>query len=248
MLRNVRPFLRFLPLLAACALAAGCSAWRRPPDPRVELARQHDGWWAHLAATYDGDRDGRIARGEYTRGDDAFARLDRDGDGTLTRSDFDRDLVLPPDLVLPILLVRLAGGPEARSVGTAAACDALALLDTGGDGRINREEFECGGPPPMAGVDGFGTLLAGMDEDGDGLVSLPEIERYVARRDVDGDGVLLVRERALPGPAPCEGFIEPAEREPAPDFVGAAVEDGRPVALSSLTGKRPLALVFGSFT
>lgn len=246
--------------LIALALTVRCAASTStseppaaaPPDPREKLAREHDAWWSYLSATYDADRDGRVAASEYTRGADSFARLDRDGDGAIQRGDFDRALVLEPDLVLPMLLIRM-GGRESRSSELAKACDALLRLDTSGDGRVARGEFEGAVPPSMMGgpgVDRFGTFLAGMDDDRDELIARPEAMRWLTRRDVDGDGILVMRERSDARPPPREGFIEPELRELAPDFVATSLAPGGSITLSEIVrrGKKPLALIFGSFT
>jgi Ca2+-binding EF-hand superfamily protein len=241
-------------LVAAALPAAGCKSTpadpaRAPrPDPRVELDRHHDEYWAYLAATYDADRDGSVARGEYSRPDESFARLDRDRDGAVTRRDFDRDLVLPPDLVVPLLLVRALGAGDEGSVALEEAAQRVMAMDGSGDGRVARAEFRTRGSEGRVGTDEFGTLLAGIDADRDGLISAPEIGRWLERRDADGDGRLALRERMTAGPAPREGFIPAEEREPAPDFVATALDGGLPVTLHSLLGERPLALIFGSYT
>jgi len=219
-----------------------------PPDPRLELARHNDEYWAYLRSTYDRDGDGRVERTEYTRGDDSFARLDRDHDGELTRADLDRELVLPPNLVAPMLLIRLSGGPDAKSAAVADVEASVKKLDANGDGRVDRAEYERGARPWQPGVDSFATLLVGLDADHDGLLSTTEVEQWLAHRDADGDGVLVLRERTQTGTAPREGFIEPADREPAPDFLATSLESAKPISLSSKVGPRPIALIFGSFT
>jgi Ca2+-binding EF-hand superfamily protein len=232
--------------------AAGCESppppKKAPEDPAAVLRRHHDEWWSGLAATYDRNHDGRIEPSEYGRDPATFARLDRDHDGVVTRADFDRDLVLPADLVLPMMLNKLAGERDAESVAIDEALEAMARLDKNGDGRIDRAEFEAGGTAYMPGVDTFATFLSGMDEDHDGLLSRTEIANWMARRDTDHDGRLARRERTSEGPAPALGFIPPRDREKAPDFTAAPLAGGAPVTLASLVGKRPVALVFGSFT
>ena len=52
-----------------------------------------------------------------------------------------------------------------------------------------------------------------------------------------------------PGVEPKTGWIEPAERESArPTSRSPATKGGGTVTLSSFAGKRPVALIFGSFT
>jgi Ca2+-binding EF-hand superfamily protein len=222
---------------------------KAPEDPAVVLRRNHDQWWSWLAANYDKNHDGRIEASEYGRDATAFARLDRDHDGVVTRADFERDLVLPADLVLPMVLIGIAsGGRDVDSIALDQALAAMQRLDANGNGRVDRAEFEAAVPSFMNGVDTYGTLLAGMDEDRDGLLSLPEIERWMVRRDTDHDGRLVRRERMVEGPPLAEGFIRRRDRQPAPDFAAAPLAGGAPVPLSSLVGKKPVALIFGSFT
>ena len=241
---------------------AGCKSTEPEPAPapekprrdlEAELRRDHDGWWQWLSTTYDADRDGRITRAEYSRDDDAgFARLDRDRDGVVTRADFDKKLAPLPDLTLPMLLIRAVGGREAESMGTAELLEGLVQLDSSGDGRVDRAEFEAVAKGGINGIDPFATLLAGMDDDHDGLLSRPEIERWLARRDADGDGRLVMRERNRAGPAPAESSIPKEVREAAPDFRAVPLEPqgdaAAPWTLAAHFGERPIALVFGSFT
>jgi Ca2+-binding EF-hand superfamily protein len=237
-------------------VAAGCAApapeKKAAEDPAVAQRRrrdeQNDQWWKWLAAVYDRNHDGRIEPSEYGRDPATFARLDRDHDGVITRADFDRAVVPPPDLVLPMMLIGIAGERDADSVAIDRALEAMRKLDANGDGRIDRAEFDAAVPPFMSGVDSYATFLAGMDEDHDGLLSLPEIERWMGRRDADHDGRLARRERMVEGPAPAEGFIRRHDREKAPEFTAMPLGGGAPVALASLVGEKPVALIFGSFT
>lgn len=237
---------------ALLALAASCHSPPPPKtageDPAAVLRRHNDEYWAFLAATYDKNHDGKIEPSEYGRDAATFARLDRDHDGVITRADFDKDIVLPAELVLPMMLNKLAGERDAESVAIDQALEAVMRLDANGDGRVDRAEFERGVPPYMPGVDTFATFLAGMDEDHDGLLSRAEVAAWMARRDSDHDGRLARRERIGAGPAPAEGFIRPHDRDKAPDFTAAPLAGGAPVTLSSLVGERPVALIFGSFT
>ncbi len=87
-------------LLSACGTPAGKDALARAPAPAVPAeeraapaapaAESEPGLRVldFLRAKYDADADGRIARGEYRRGAEAFGRLDADGDGLVSAADF----------------------------------------------------------------------------------------------------------------------------------------------------------------
>lgn len=123
----------------------------RPAEPATDS-------WTYYAEKYDSNKDGKIAGEEYTRGKEAFARLDKNADGSLTAADF---------------------APEARGAGRRPAGQAGRGAEQGGRARAT---------------------------------------------------------------APKVGDV-------APDFelpvVGA---EGKTVKLSSFKGKRPVALIFGSYT
>ena len=204
--------------------------------------------WAFFRQKYDRDGDGRITRAEYGRDDAAFANLDRDRDGVVTESDFAQTITMPPDLAAPFLIVELFGGGEADSVGPEEIARGFAALDRDGDGRVSRANFEARMPGPGASPDMFGTLLGAIDRDRDQALALAELQRYCAERDRDGDGRLSRRERSERGVEPRVGLIPAAEREKAPDFALAPIGGGEVVRLSTFAGRRPVALIFGSFT
>ena len=59
---------------------------RPAQPPRSSLAELA---YRKLLGQYDKDDDGRITKAEYPRGEQAFANLDRNQDGFVTRADFD---------------------------------------------------------------------------------------------------------------------------------------------------------------
>jgi Ca2+-binding EF-hand superfamily protein len=206
--------------------------------------------WEFLLARYDRDGDELILRAEYERGEDAFSRLDRDRDGALERADLDRPITLPPDDAAPYLLVSALGAEGADSLGPLELRIGFERRDLDQDGRLEREELERAAPARDAtqNYDVFATLLAAIDRTSDGTLELPELTAYLEARDRDRDGRLHAGERAAPGEAPRLGWIDPAERERAPDFSLHPYQGGAAVRLSSFVGRKPVVLVFGSFT
>ena len=76
-------------LLAACSGPAARSDAPADTPPPMDLAGEFDTTIAYLLSRHDADCDGVITRSEYDRGDTAFARLDRDGDGLVSAADWD---------------------------------------------------------------------------------------------------------------------------------------------------------------
>jgi Ca2+-binding EF-hand superfamily protein len=253
---------RFSHLLAAlgAVVLAGCSSTSRPapaptrsfrpeeaPKPTAAASRPSEPTpFAALLERYDRDRDGRITRAEYGRGDVAFANLDRDRDGAITAKDFEVPVQMPAELAAPFVLVRRLAGPEAESLAINDFDEAFEGVDLNGDGAIDRDEFFGGKAPP--GPDRFAPLLSVADADKNGKLTLAEIKTWAAARDKDQDGRISVRERMKPGREPKTGWFEPADREPAPAFDLPLEEGAGKIALASFRKKQPVALIFGSFT
>jgi hypothetical protein len=87
---------------------------------RTAVAQTRFDWeWARRR--FDKSGDGRIERPEFTGGDQAFARLDRDHDGRLTQDDFD------------FSASALAATPGAMVFGR---------VDKDGNGKVTREEID----------------------------------------------------------------------------------------------------------
>lgn len=241
--------LRSCLLLAAVALAscagAGESETAAPAggdgaSPEVVLA--------FLLDSYDADHDGRISRSEYGRTDAAFANLDQDGDGAVDARDLGAPAAMPAEIAAPFLLVRRMAGSDAASIGIDELRSGFGGADADGDDALTRDEWAGTEPASASGPDRFAVVLSAADGDRDGRLALPELERYLAARDRDGDGRLHVRERLTPGREPPCGWFEPEERERAPDFTLPREDGSGSIALSSFRGKKPVALIFGSFT
>lgn len=59
-----------------------------PAQDRAPERRDNTAILRQLLAWYDKDQDGKITKIEYTRGERAFANLDRNRDGAITAADF----------------------------------------------------------------------------------------------------------------------------------------------------------------
>lgn len=118
-----------------------------------------------------------------------------------------------------------------------------------------RQHGPFSGPP---GGRDFRERIKAADKNGDGKISEQEasgrLARMFVRIDANSDGVLDEAElktmaerfdRGRPGTGD-GGSAE--EGKTAPDFTLKSVDGKRKVTLSSFAGKRPVALIFGSYT
>jgi EF hand len=181
---------------------------------------RHD--WAWLAGRYDADRDGRVTRAELGGPADFFARLDRDRDGAVTAEDLDW---------------------SERSTFVREEARALRLfraMDADGNGDVSREEWQAFFKGVAGGKAGFTPEELrqavfppepGRGGKGKGKKVRPEVW---LRCLLDGD---------LGSP-----FAGPAIGQEAPDFTLPAHDGKGRVTLSQFRGKRPVVLIFGSFT
>ena len=97
--------------------------------------------------------------------------------------------------------------------------------DANGDGQITREEH---------GRDNFDSV----DRNGDGVIAEADFEKGAGR---DRGGAREAGERPKRPEPPEEGVV-------APDFSLQPAMGGETVTLSSYAGKKPVALIFGSYT
>jgi hypothetical protein len=232
------------------SLCLACAALFAPLADAVaqrERRTEPDAAWRVLAERHDQDRDGVIARDEYTRGAAAFARLDRDGDGRLTAKDFTAR--------------RRTENARAELRGFGRA---LRSADDDGDGTLTRAEWQTwlransieGAVSPLA----FGmprvraeALLAPFDSDDDGSLRAAELELLFTRLDLDRDDRLFGAELGpVRDPAPELGEIAPDFE--LPRLAAEPGEGNEPqttaatLRLSGFAGQRPVALIFGSWT
>jgi hypothetical protein len=241
--------------------------------------------WSYFAATYDADHDATIVAKEYPRDPKVFARLDKNHDGVLTAADFAGPTRMEAYLagfMWARLSAREAPPPEK---GTPVSDDdvpgaeplrkAFARADTNHDGVVTEDEAAValadaqktpieGVLDMPAGVRVYPRMLAAMDDDRSGTLSLGEVEAWRERaakeadsppppKPVAGDAKPVASAAPVAPVAPAAPVVQPPRPtapeigKPAPDFTLKSPDGAKSVALSSLRGK-PVALVFGSYT
>lgn len=180
--------------------------------------RRHD--WAWFAKRYDGNGDGRVAPAEFPAGRELFARLDRDRSGAVTAGDFDWT-ELSPWVKQDAQALRLFRSIDADGNGKVSEAESRAFFGklSGEKGYMNPEDLR-------------------------GLFAV-EPEKGKARPRRVSNAVWL--ECLLAGDlgSPFEG---PRVGQDAPDFT-LKTQDGRThVSLSDYRERKPVVLIFGSFT
>jgi len=183
--------------------------------------RRHD--WVWLGGRCDADRDGKVVRKEFPGPDALFARMDRDRDGAVTAADLD-------------------WSPESPFLKQEAqAKQMLRGIDADGDGKVSQEEW--------AGL--FKKLARGRDhltaEDLRNAFFSPPKAKGQGKQKKDGPARQLLLRCLLQGDlgSPFEG---PGLDEAAPDFTLPRQDGKGQISLSEFRGKRPVVLIFGSFT
>jgi Ca2+-binding EF-hand superfamily protein len=242
---------------ALCALAAlplAC-ATTQGEHPATEANPEPESIWAFVSSKYDADGDGQVATAEYDRGQDTFARLDRDGNGALTPSDFESATKGPPMTLtkedsVTMTLWRVFRREQDMDVSRDELLETLAELDLDGDERLTRKETKPAMPRggPGSGDNRFGLLQEVLDEDGDGALARVELLAFFDRRDTDGDGLLSMLGGGNRAPRDVGPPVGARPGDMAPDFTLSSADGGRDVTLSGFRGDTPVALIFGSYT
>lgn len=135
-----------LALLAGTAVAQEPQEGKghRPPPPPPPIL-----------VIFDADRDGVISEDEIDDASDALAKLDKNGDGEITREELRPPTPPPPGhRPPPPLIVALDTDKDGTlsAEELKAAPEALLELDKNGDGELSpRELFPHGPPPPPPG-------------------------------------------------------------------------------------------------
>lgn len=230
---------------------------------------QSDDAWDLLSNQYDADEDGRITAEEYPRGPAAFARLDQDKDGAITSTDISslgasadqdrgggrfRPMPAAEQSILDqaqALLRLIPPDPETEGADRDHWQDSFALFDTDEDGLIGPWEMRdrmlsLGGGQP---ADRAATMGAFQSTDGNRDRSLDRQEwLFLFDKTAGETGILSLKEqdavsREEESPAP-----QAQEGRPAPDFSLQPPQGGKTISLSDFQGKKPVALIFGSYT
>lgn len=201
--------------------------------------------WKVLAEKYDTNKDGRITEAEYSRSRSKFMSFDANADDVLTAADF--------------------SGTSRRSSGASI----LRGADKDGDGAVSAKEWQLfllslrankeGIIPEEQAIKlsssdqgdrrrrgGSDSGIAAIDRDGDGKPEIADLQRIFLEVDENADGSLSAGELSTRGARPTQ---LPQVGDVAPDFDLLYAEDeDRSAKLSSFAGKKPVALVFGSYT
>jgi Ca2+-binding EF-hand superfamily protein len=229
-------------LLTLALSAAPLDAAAPPPRPRLpEAARMFldialdrpmgptSGWfgpsqsafgWRWLAERFDADGNGAITPKEFRGPKSLFLRLDRDGDGRLTRADFD-------------------WSPRSPLAQRERLADMLfRRADRNQNGRVSAEEWQ---QMFEAASGGKGSLTP---EDLRRMLFPPPAPPSPADR---GPSRLTLLRGLFNGEIGSL-YEGPAVGDPAPPFTLRTYDGKRTVSLSDFKDKKPVVLIFGSFT
>lgn len=231
-------------VLTTLALAAVAPAQRERSGPEAV--------WKLLAERHDRNHDGVVEASEYSRGEDRFARLDRNGDGRLTADDFRAGARrtrpgrrMPVEALMGQFLRRYVDDDEDGRVTLQEWRLFVSDADADADGVVTADELLCNGVTRRT----FATLLATLDANRDRRLQTEELAAPFARLDRNDDGYVSGEEMRGRAPArPAERAL-PKAGDPAPDFeLPLVANPKKTLRLSSYRGKKPVALIFGSYT
>ncbi len=212
--------------------------------------------WSFLAKKYDKNGDHKITKEEYARGGDKFAAFDSNHDGFLTEADWERGGgrrggAAMRARFLKSMLATLAKRADADSDKTVTRAEWKQFVAA----KVHEGSVDIAALLPSRSGAARGRMArmvdfveSGLDTDKDGSVSAAELGAVFARLDTDKNGILAgtefgrSRQRRAPAKIPQPG-------QEAPDFDLPIVGNtSQTIRLSSFRGKRPVALIFGSYT
>jgi hypothetical protein len=181
--------------------------------------------WSWLAQRYDANHDGKITKEEFLGPDDLFERLDRNHDGALTSTDLDWS---------DRSLFALQSMPSRYW---------FSMIDANSNGRISHEEWDAAFARAAKGK-GY---LTPDDLREMFPTSPPPRPAGAPPPKNQGPSPLTLLVGLLDGEL--GSFFEgPDLGQRAPDFRLQTQDGSREVQLSQFRGKKPVVLVFGSFT
>jgi hypothetical protein len=177
--------------------------------------------WEWFTTQFDGNGDGTIVRAEFTGPFGAWERLDRDHDGVIAATDFDWS-------------ERSAWYQMARQ-----GSRRFDMIDSDGNGRITSEEWQAY----------FAVVADGKDHlTNDDLRDAMFINAERPRSRLATFADRVDRFKVILNGDIGSMFEGPALGAPAPDFTLASHDHQGFVRLSEHRGKKPVVLIFGSFT
>jgi hypothetical protein len=217
--------------------------WFHPGECRYD--------WKWLAARYDTNRDGKITRQEFQGPAELFDRLDRNQDGVLTAADFDWSVEQQGMDMRAMMARRRPDGASTSNredmlnrLPLMMSSQLFNRIDTNGNGRISREEWQAVFTKAAKGKD----YLTPEDLRAALPLTLP---RQLLGRQQDLSGMWLMGLVRLSGMLKGEtgSFFEgPVIGQRAPDFTLQTHDGQRTISLSDYRGDKPVVLIFGNFT
>ncbi len=216
--------------------------------------------WEKLSKQFDKNKDGKITMDELGRGKTSFDRLDRDDDGAITAKDFERrgrrGMGMSPEEMKKMFVGMTLEGDEEGKISKKAWDAFVASCDADEDGICTNDELKSAGIPSRR----VRFMKRILDANDDGKIQKEEVASVFSELDKDKSGDLGKDEvtrfrgrRGGRGPrgnrADREGPKLPQVGDVAPDFDLPVLGDKtKTVKLSSFAGKKPVALIFGSYT